>query len=317
MASVLRIKRRTSGNAGAPSTLANAELAFNEIDSTLYYGVGTGGTGGAATTVIPIAGPGGFVDKTSAQTIAGIKTFSISPVLPTPATTDSSTNGATTAFVGAYVTSLKGAASGLCPLDANQLVPIANLPASVKGAMNYAGSWNANTNSPALSSGTGTKGNVYKVTTAGTTTLDGISQWNVGDQAVFNGTVWDKWDGVATEVLSVNGSVGAVVLTTDNINQGSTNLYFTAAATLAVLLAGLSTSTASVISTSDSILVGMGKLQAQVTARLVAANNLSDIATPATARTNLGLGTMAVQNASAVAITGGTIDAITFDGGTF
>jgi len=76
MANTLRIKRRSSGSPGAPSSLQNAELAFNEVDSTLYIGVGTGGAGGSATTIIAIGGPGAFVDLTSSQTIAGTKTFS-------------------------------------------------------------------------------------------------------------------------------------------------------------------------------------------------------------------------------------------------
>ena len=38
MANTLRIKRRTSGGTGAPSSLANAELAYNEVDDVLYYG---------------------------------------------------------------------------------------------------------------------------------------------------------------------------------------------------------------------------------------------------------------------------------------
>jgi hypothetical protein len=54
-----------------------------------------------------------------------------------------------------------------------------------------------------------------------------------------------------------------------------------------------------------------------IAAKLAIANNLSDLNNVGTARSNLGLGTMALQNASAVAITGGTIDGVVIDGGTF
>lgn len=76
MSNTIRIKRRASGGAGAPASLNNAELAFNEVDSVLYYGVGTGGAGGTATTVLAIGGPGAFMALTGNQTIAGVKTFS-------------------------------------------------------------------------------------------------------------------------------------------------------------------------------------------------------------------------------------------------
>ena len=75
MPNTVRIKRRGSGSAGAPSTLENAELAFNEVDNTLYYGEGTGGSGGSASTILAIGGDGAFVNKTTAQTISGDKTF--------------------------------------------------------------------------------------------------------------------------------------------------------------------------------------------------------------------------------------------------
>jgi hypothetical protein len=63
MADTIRIKRRAAGGAaGAPAALANAELAYNEQDDTLYYG--KGGTSSAAASIISIGGPGAFPSKT-------------------------------------------------------------------------------------------------------------------------------------------------------------------------------------------------------------------------------------------------------------
>lgn len=77
MSNTIRIKRRANGGGtGAPATLANAELAFNEQTNILYYGTGTGGAGGSATAVIAIAGNGAFMDLSTNQTIGGTKTFS-------------------------------------------------------------------------------------------------------------------------------------------------------------------------------------------------------------------------------------------------
>lgn len=74
MSNTIRIKRRAAGGgSGAPTTLANAELAFNEQTNVLYYGSGV--SGGEAANIIAIAGNGAFVDLSSAQTIAGVKTF--------------------------------------------------------------------------------------------------------------------------------------------------------------------------------------------------------------------------------------------------
>ncbi len=111
-----------------------------------------------------------------------------------------------------------GAANGLATLDATSKIPVAQIPSSVVGALNYQGAWNASTNSPALASGVGTKGFYYKVSTTGATTIDGVSQWNTGDLISFDGTTWDKIDGLASEVLSVAGRTGAVVLANTDVS---------------------------------------------------------------------------------------------------
>lgn len=95
----------------------------------------------------------------------------------------------------------------------------------VLGGAIYQGTWNAITNSPTLVSSTGTKGYYYVVSVAGSTNLDGVTDWKVGDWAIFNGTVWEKVDNTDA-VSSVNGYIGAVNLVTDDIAEGASNLYF-------------------------------------------------------------------------------------------
>lgn len=92
MASTLRIKKRAaSGAAGAPSSLASSELAFNENDKKLYYGFGDNGSA-EASSIITIGGNGAFCDLTTAQTVAGAKTFSDNVVV----TGNLTVNGTTT-----------------------------------------------------------------------------------------------------------------------------------------------------------------------------------------------------------------------------
>jgi hypothetical protein len=72
--------------------------------------------------------------------------------------------------------------------------------------LNYKGTWNAATNTPALASGVGTKGDYYVVSVAGSTTLNGISNWGVGDWVAFNGSAWQRVEGGA-DLNGVNLSV--------------------------------------------------------------------------------------------------------------
>jgi hypothetical protein len=91
---------------------------------------------------------------------------------------------------------------------------------SAVSGVSYQGTWNATTNSPSLTSGVGTKGHYYVVSTAGTTTIDGINDWKLGDWIIFNGTTWDKVDNTDA-VISVNGYIGAVTLTKSDVGLGS------------------------------------------------------------------------------------------------
>jgi hypothetical protein len=127
MSNTIRIKRRANGGgAGAPSTLANAELAFNEQTNVLYYGTGTGGAGGSATSIIAIAGNGAFVDTSSAQTIGGIKTFSSTIVGSVDGNAGTATKLATARNIA-----LSGDATGTASFDGSANATISTTLATV------------------------------------------------------------------------------------------------------------------------------------------------------------------------------------------
>lgn len=69
------------------------------------------------------------------------------------------------------------------------------LPDSVVGGMKYKGVWDAATNAPAIPAAAASNaGHYYKVSVSGTTAVDGIAEWAVGDWVVSNGASWDKID---------------------------------------------------------------------------------------------------------------------------
>lgn len=91
--------------------------------------------------------------------------------------------------------------------------------ASLTGGVTYKGTWNASTNTPTLTSSVGTNGFLYNVSVAGSTNLNGISTWNIGDQAIYNGTAWEKLPGTAisaTAPMAYNATTGAVSLAYGN-----------------------------------------------------------------------------------------------------
>jgi hypothetical protein len=89
--------------------------------------------------------------------------------------------------------------------------------ASVAGGLSYQGTWNATTNTPTLASSTGTNGYYYVVATAGSTNLNGITDWQIGDWLLFNGSTWQKIDQSET-LQTITSTDGSVTVTTSGSN---------------------------------------------------------------------------------------------------
>lgn len=114
------------------------------------------------------------------------------------------------------------------PLTGAELVPIVQggvnkkatvLELNVVNSLQYQGVWDANTNTPALTSSVGTAGYYYIVNTAGTTTLNGISSWAVGDWVVFsNAGTWQKIGG---------GTQSSIAISDDDTSATTYNLLMT------------------------------------------------------------------------------------------
>jgi hypothetical protein len=189
-------------------TISGVTLPASNITGTL--GVPNGGTG--ATTLT------GYVKGTGT----------------TPMTASATIPNTDITGLGTASTKDAGAALGVATLDAGGKVPQSQIP--LMGDLNYQGTWNASTNTPTLTSSVGTKGYYYVVDVSGNTNLNGITDWVIGDWAIFNGSIWQKVDNTDA-VTSVNGQVGTVVLTTTNIAEG-TNEYFTTAKARTSISAG-------------------------------------------------------------------------------
>ena len=327
MANVIRIKRRVSGLAGAPASLKSAELAHNEVDDTLYVGKGDDGSGNA-TSVIALAGKGAFVDLAEAQTVSGAKTFSTvpkssqdasgntdlvrksqvdsllntkaplaspaltgTPTAPTAAPATNTTQIATTAFVQATLSAFGTGdmTKSVYDTDNDGKVDVAATADSVPwtGVTGKPSSFTPAAHTHLTSEVTGldatlaAKAPLASPALTGTPTAPTAAAGNNSTQLATTAFV------AAAVAAVVNGSPGAL----DTLNE----------------LAAALGNDANFSATVTNSLAG----------KLVKASNLSDLTDTAAARGNLGLGTIAAQNAGAVAITGGSVDGIILDGGTF
>jgi len=98
-------------------------------------------------------------------------------------------------------------------------VTSADLPS---GGLNYIGTWDADQNIPDLANSSPQNGDFYEVSVSGNTPLGGVTDWSVKDWAIFSDTLgWDKLDNTS-DVTSVNGRKGAIIL--DSSDVGLSNV---------------------------------------------------------------------------------------------
>ena len=273
--------------------------------------VANGGTGASTLTGYVVGN--GTSAMTAATTIPSTDVTGLGTMSTQDASNINVTGGSISGVtVSGYIpTSAEGVANGVATLDSGGQIPLSQIPPL--GDLNYQGTWNATTNTPTLTSSTGTKGYYYVVSVAGTTNLNGITDWQVGDWAVYNGSAWQKIDNTDL-VTSVNGYTGTVVLTqTDISGTVPTSRTITAGTgltgggdlsanrTLAIATTGVSAAT---YGSASSVPVVAVNAQGQITS---ATNTPIAIANTQVS----GLGTMSTQNANAVAVTGGTINGTT------
>jgi len=93
--------------------------------------------------------------------------------------------------------------------------------ANVPSGLSFEGNWNASTDTPSLAGTTPANGVFYIVSVAGSTSLSGITDWKVGDWAVYvsDGAGTDAWQKIDnTSTLSGAGVAGQVSFWTGTAN---------------------------------------------------------------------------------------------------
>jgi hypothetical protein len=291
-----------TGSAGVANTVARSDhkhpavdlSADDEVDNIL--GLGNGGT---ARSLVPAAGaivwsgadglyigPVGLAGQVLVSGGAGAPTWgSALLVVDQPANVvyagPAAGAAAPTAFRSLVNADLPASGVTANTYGSSTAIPVVTVnakgvitsvtTASFTGGLSYQGSWNASTNTPTLTSSVGVNGYYYIVSVAGSTNLNGVTDWQVGDWAIFNGSTWQKID-QTNLVSSVNGQVGVVSIAYADLagaiptwNQNTTGTAAGLSATLAIGSGGTGQTTASAafnalspITTTGDLILGNG-----------------------------------------------------------
>lgn len=325
MANYVRVKRRASGGAGAPSAMKSAELAFNEVDDILYYGRGTSGAANPpdAATVEAIAGKGAVAMLAGNQTIAGVKTFSSSPSVPTLPPNTNTQDAASTAFVQSLVAAL-GAGDMLRSTYDTTNNGIVDNSERLGGALATAFALLASpvfSGTPTAPTPSGASNDTSIATTQfvrsliaalsgaalGLATLDATSKVPAAQLPAYVDDVLEFANLAAFPATGETGKI-YVALDTNRTYRWSGSTYTAIAAGDVNTVFGRSGNIVAVSGdyNSNQVLNSSSVAGSTVTAALNALLSALN-----------GLGTMSTQNSGAVAITGGTISGVDLDGGQF
>jgi hypothetical protein len=173
--------------AGTASWTTTVMTGFTSITSTSFIGALTGN----ASTATALASAGAITLTGDTTSTGGPYTYTSGGALSI------STTIADTTVTGKVLTNLPTPTSSAIAATDTILAAMGKLQGQITGipqGLVYKGTWNASTNTPTLASGTGTTGEFYIVSVAGATNLDGITDWLVGDWAIFVEVgVTDTW----------------------------------------------------------------------------------------------------------------------------
>jgi len=199
--------------------------------------------------------------------------------------------------------SQKGVATGVATLGVDGRLTTEQIPSSLTGAITFQGGWNAATNTPTLSNGTGVTGYQYIVTVGGDRNLGaGNVVYASGDTVTYGANVWNRVSG-SSPISSISGNLhmqvgpttGAVVIGINATPNATASTVVSRDAsgnfqanTITATLAGQATSAvtaATVTAGTQSAITAVGTLTSLAVTGNVTAGNVTSTTGTITAAT--------------------------------